>query len=97
MTRKQLLLWTAASLIVAGAAALAASGSPDGLEWVAEKFGFIDAASEVAPITSPLPDYTLPGIEQPFLSTFAAGIMGIGIILSISAAAGWLLRRRGKG
>ena len=53
-----------------------ASSRPDGLEWVAEKLGFADAAYESTFLTPLLPDYTFPGIAHDGLSMVLAGILG---------------------
>lgn len=74
-------LTVAAPLALASIVALIfssfASASPDGLEWVAEKFGFL---KEGAPyFVSPLPDYSVPAISNEMLSTGLAGIVGVAI------------------
>jgi cobalt/nickel transport system permease protein len=53
-----------------------ASSWPDGLEQVAESNGFGDAASPVALVSSPLPDYGIPGISSAAVSTMLAGFIG---------------------
>ncbi|MEM3443080.1 MAG: PDGLE domain-containing protein [Candidatus Bathyarchaeia archaeon] len=51
-----------------------ASDFPDGLERVAEDLG----VEEHEPFWKGLmPDYTIPTIENPYLSTFTAGVVGI--------------------
>ncbi|MDQ7781175.1 MAG: energy-coupling factor ABC transporter permease [Planctomycetota bacterium] len=54
-----------------------ASSSPDGLEKVAEDKGFL-ARAEGSSVweKSPLPDYSVPGVESEGLSTSLAGILG---------------------
>jgi cobalt/nickel transport system permease protein len=59
-----------------------ASSHPDGLEWVAEEHGFIEAAK--AALYNIIPDYTMPGISDPALATIAAGILGIVIVFGIA-------------
>jgi cobalt/nickel transport system permease protein len=59
-----------------------ASGNPDGLEWVAEEHGFIDTAQEA--LYSIIPDYTMPGIADPNLSTIIAGILGVVIVFGVA-------------
>lgn len=62
------------ALVVAFAAAFA-STHPDGLESVANGLGF---AGRVEPAdVAPLAGYELPTVEDSFLSTFIAGLIGI--------------------
>jgi len=59
-----------------------ASSNPDGLEWVAEKNGFIEAAKGA--FYNIIPDYTMPGISDPAIATIAAGIIGVVIVFGIA-------------
>jgi cobalt/nickel transport system permease protein len=61
-----------------------ASSWPDGLEKVAEVFGFSGAASSKALIPSPLPDYGVPGIASSTVSTIMAGAIGTLIAFALS-------------
>jgi cobalt/nickel transport system permease protein len=56
-----------------------ASAHPDGLEWVAEKIGFLNSAQE--PSYQLIPDYLLPGISSEALATILAGFLGVTIVL----------------
>ena len=67
-----------------------ASTHPDGLEWVAEQQGFLGAAQQS--IYEILPDYTIPGINNPALSTVIAGIIGVVVVFIIV----WLASRSGR-
>jgi hypothetical protein len=69
-----------------------ASPDPDGLEAVAEEQGFMGAARDA--FYELLPDYTLPGIDDPALSTALAGLIGVVVVFVLMVGAGWLLRRR---
>jgi len=59
-----------------------ASSHPDGLEWVAEKHGFIEVAREA--FYNIVPDYSMPGISNPALATIAAGILGAVIVFGVA-------------
>lgn len=59
-----------------------ASSHPDGLEWVAEEHGFIETAK--AAFYNIIPDYAVPGISDPALTTIAAGILGIVIVFGVA-------------
>ena len=62
------------SIGVAVVASFFASGSPDGLEKVAEDLGFIGSAAETP---GAMPDYIFPGIKSEAIATAIAGIIGI--------------------
>lgn len=80
-----------AAIIVVVLAPLA-SGDPDGLEWVAGEQGFIQSAQDA--VYSIFPDYTIPGVDDPVVSTVLAGLIGVGIVFLIMFALGRLLARR---
>lgn len=64
-----------------------ASPLPDGLEWVAQRYGFL---YETAPAFVGLfEDYALPALENPIFSTMLAGLCGV----SIAFGTAWLLAR----
>jgi hypothetical protein len=62
-----------------------ASGNPDGLEKVAENLGIEENESEAAGL---MPDYTVPTIENPYLSTLVAGIVGVFLVLGAALMLG---------
>lgn len=68
-----------------------ASGSPDGLEWVAGEKGFLQTAQE-APFEI-LPDYTVPFLGDGAMSTIAAGIIGALVVFAIAFVVVRTLRR----
>jgi len=58
-----------------------ASNAPDGLERVAETLGI----EEQKPAWEGLmPDYTLPTIDNPYISTLLAGFFGVFLVLGVS-------------
>lgn len=65
------------TLLLAGGASFYASSSPDGLEKVAMDIGFIDSAKDHANADGALANYGVKGIENPRLSTGAAGVIGV--------------------
>lgn len=81
--------------LLAGVVSLWASGSPDGLEYVAEKLGFGNTAGEHASADSPLADYGLSGVGNERLSGALAGVIGIVVVAVIAFGLMYLLRRRG--
>jgi len=58
-----------------------ASNHPDGLEWVAERLGFLSTAHESA--FNLIPDYVLPGIPNDILATILAGVIGAVVVFFI--------------
>lgn len=82
-TKKTVLLLLLSALVVAALLSPFASSSPDGLERVAEDHGFIDKGEEQL-LSSPIPDYLFPGIQNEKAATAAAGV--IGTILTFGAA-----------
>jgi len=69
-----------------------ASTNPDGLERVAEDFGFIGQGLD-APYAI-LPDYTIPLLGETGVSTIIAGIVGALIVAAIAIGIGRLLKSR---
>ncbi len=69
-----------------------ASAHPDGLEWVAEQQGFLEAARE--PVYNLIPDYVFPGMPNEAVATIAAGV--VGTLLVFGVALGVARSRRGK-
>jgi predicted outer membrane lipoprotein len=69
-----------------------ASEHPDGLEWVAEEKGFLDAAQD-APYQI-IPDYLFPGLTNVELATIVAGIVGTAIVFGVALGIAYLRRRR---
>jgi cobalt/nickel transport system permease protein/cobalt/nickel transport protein len=82
------------SLLVAGVASYYASAHPDGLEYVAEQTGFIDAAEDSPTSDSPLADYQTSGIDDARLSGGVAGVIGVLVMLALSTGLFWVIRRR---
>ncbi len=69
-----------------------ASAHPDGLEWVAEQKGFLEAAR--TPLYNLIPDYVFPGISNEALATIVAGIFGMLIVFGVALGVAYL--RKGK-
>lgn len=69
-----------------------ASAHPDGLEWVAEQKGFLEAAR--GPLYNLIPDYVLPGVSNEALATILAGIVGTLMVFSVALGAAYLRRNR---
>lgn len=78
-----------ASGIIAGIMSPFASGFPDGLEWVAQKYQFLHESAPT--FVSPLPDYTVAAISNEMLATALAGLLGVTITFLIAWFAAKLL------
>lgn len=82
------------ALLVAGVVSLYASGHPDGLEYVAERTGFLHTAEEPLTAGGPLADYGVSGIDDPRLSGGLAGVVGVLVTLLLAGGIARLVRRR---
>lgn len=89
--RRTLAIGGVATLVVAGAVSLLASANPDGLEYIAESMGFVSAAHDSAVAGSPLADYAVSGLANPWVSGAVAGVVGalvtvaLGLLLALAA------------
>ncbi|UAL29052.1 PDGLE domain-containing protein [Nocardioides rotundus] len=91
-----LLVGLVVALLIAGVGSYYASSHPDGLEFVAEKTGFLESAKDSATSGSPLADYQVKGVDDARLSGGAAGIVGSLVVLLLAGGLAMLLRRRGR-
>jgi cobalt/nickel transport system permease protein len=67
-----------------------ASTHPDGLEWVAQQKGFLDAAQ--APLYQVIPSYLFPGVTNEALATILAGIIGTLIVFGVALGVAYMRR-----
>lgn len=65
-----------ACCVLAVLASLIASSYPDGLEWVAGKLGFLESGEGREVISSPIADYSVPGIKCPPIAAILAALIG---------------------
>jgi cobalt/nickel transport system permease protein len=84
----------AAALVLAGIVSFYASGSPDGLERVAEDRGFLSQAQDSATAGSRLADYGLSGVDSERLSVGTAGVIGVLVTVTIAVLVFAVLARR---
>jgi cobalt/nickel transport protein len=95
------------ALLLAGVVSNFASGSPDGLDATAREGCTFSADGEITGGTcmlqqeqehqtagSPLADYGIRGIDNPYLSTGLSGVLGVLVTFGIGGGVFWLLRRR---
>jgi PDGLE domain len=76
------------ALVVSGFA----SGSPDGLERVAEDKGFLETARDHVFADGPLADYAVKGVGNERLSTGLSGLIGVLITFGVGLVLFALLR-----
>jgi cobalt/nickel transport system permease protein/cobalt/nickel transport protein len=93
-TRAFFVAFLLVSLLVAGVASYYASSHPDGLNYVAEKTGFIDAEKPHHTADSPFAGYSTKGVDNERLSGGLAGVVGVAIMAVLSTGLFWGLRRR---
>ena len=73
-----------AALIIAVFISPFASSFPDGLEKVAESFGFLEKAQNViSDKVFLIPDYTFGAVDNPLWQGALAGLFGVLIVLAI--------------
>ncbi len=82
------------ALLLAGVVSFYASGSPDGLERVAEDKGFLDRADEHATADGPLADYQAKGVENDRIAGGVAGVTGAVVVLLVTGGLTYVVRRR---
>lgn len=84
------------ALLIAGVGSYYASGSPDGLERVAEEVGFAETAEDSPTADSPLADYGVEGVDDERLSGGLAGVIGALVVLLLMGGLAYAVRRRGS-
>lgn len=83
LNNKHILYGILIALLVVIVLAPFASSNPDGLERVAEDLAFRDKAAGQGVVSSPLPDYQIPGLKNEVLSGILAGIAGIALTFGL--------------
>lgn len=94
------------ALLLAGVVSSFASANPDGLDSVSQR-GCTVAEEEITGgeciaqgaadhelADSPLADYGIAGIDNPYLSTGLSGILGVLATFAVGYGIFWLVRRR---
>lgn len=84
-SRRSALAPALAAVLIALVLSPFASSSPDGLEWVADKLGFLRESSPL--FAAPLAGYSLPGSLSEALSTGLAGLAGVLVVFAL----GWAI------
>lgn len=79
------------SVFVAILAAFFASTHPDGLDFVAEKFGFVQKGVER---TAPMAGYSVGFLPEGDVSTSTAGVAGVLIVLALFYGSAYVLKSK---
>jgi hypothetical protein len=82
------------ALLLAGVVSSFASSSPDGLERVARDQGMAASEPKHAMGDSPFADYGITAIDSGLLSGGLAGVVGVSVVLGLTAAVAFAVRRR---
>jgi cobalt/nickel transport protein len=94
MSKKEIAAGLIIAVIIAMFLSPLASSLPDGLERVAQDYGFSEK-SEKSPVwRAPLPDYIFPGLKNERAATSISGFLGTVIIFAVVYSLGLLLKKR---
>ena len=85
-----------AAILIACVVSLWASGSPDGLEFVAGATGFEKTAADHTLGGGPLADYETAGVGATWLSVAVAGLVGCLVTFGLAWGLGRLTKRRAR-
>jgi hypothetical protein len=94
-TRALLVVGLVVALLLAGVVSFYASGSPDGLNRVAQDEGFSSTEREHAGKDGPLAGYQTRSVEDGRLGTGLAGVTGALVVLVVTGGLAFAVRRRG--
>jgi cobalt/nickel transport system permease protein/cobalt/nickel transport protein len=82
------------TLLIAGVGSYYASAHPDGLEYVAEKTGFVDSAKDSPTADGPFADYSTKGVDDGRVGGGIAGVVGVLLVLVVAGGLAYAVRRR---
>lgn len=95
-TRTFVILAVLVTLLIAGVGSYYASGSPDGLEYVAQDKGFDDTAEPSSTDGGLFSDYQTRGIDNERIGGGLAGVAGVLLVLGLAGGLTYVVRRRTK-
>ncbi|MBU1912714.1 MAG: PDGLE domain-containing protein [Candidatus Omnitrophica bacterium] len=93
MNKRNIIFGLLIALLLAILLSPFASPWPDGLEKVAEDKGFLEKGEVQPSFTSPIPDYSWPGIGSEKIATSMAGIIGTLIVFGMGYGVAALLKK----
>jgi hypothetical protein len=91
--KKLILISLAICILIAVFLSPLASNFPDGLEFIAEKLGFIGKGEQTV-LNSPVPDYNFGFIKNEYVSKAIAGAFGVIVVFTLGWGLDKILRRR---
>ena len=94
MNRKDIVIGLIIAVIVAFFLSPLASSWPDGLEKVANDYGFIAKGEVGSVLKSPIPDYVFPGIKNEKLAVSISGFLGTVIIFVAGLSLAFFLKKQ---
>lgn len=92
--RKEIWVLVILAVVIAVFLSPFASSFPDGLERVAEDYGFIEKGEGQEVVNSPIPDYALPGVVNEKAATALAGIIGTIVTFGVMYGIAVLIKGR---
>ena len=95
MKKKEVIIGLLAALFLAFVISPFASSMPDGLEKAAQDKGFLERGEAKPVFTSPIPDYSWPGVKSERMATSMAGVAGTLMVFGAGYGLAALLRRKG--
>lgn len=94
MSKKEIIIGLVIALSIAIFLSPLASSLPDGLEKVAQDYGFANKSEQGSFFKASLPDYIFPGIKNEKLAVSLSGLVGTLIIFVIGFSVALLLKKR---
>jgi len=94
LKKKPIIIILILCIVFAAIASLIASSHPDGLEWVAERLGFLSIGEGQEAMASPMPDYLMPWINSEFLSSIVTAAIGTLFVFFIILGLGKLIKKK---
>lgn len=91
--RTVILVGLGVCIVLAAVVSLLASSHPDGLEFVAGRLGFEDAATDHHLGDSPLADYSVHAVGENGLAGGLAGLIGVLVVAALAFGLMHLLKR----
>lgn len=94
MKKKPIMMTLILCIIFAAIASLIASSHPDGLEWVAERLGFLSTGEGEEVMVSPMPGYLMPWIKNEYISSITTAAIGTFFVFIIILGLGKLIKKK---
>jgi cobalt/nickel transport protein len=93
VTRKEIFIGVIIAVILAVLFSPLASSWPDGLEKVAQDYGFISKGAQGSVFKSPVAEYIFPGLKNEKMAIAVSGFLGTLVIFGIGYGLSGLLKK----